>query len=330
MTQTGLRQWYTDREDICSEIASRKSALKILLKTRDEPELLSGWVEHHARIAGAENLIIADNGSTMPESKELLQRLSETCTVFQFVGFHNEIHRQAAFPDLYAAMTEAAPVFIPADTDERLYWIEGDTWIADHRLAEKICARLPFDLLPSALVGNTPGKLNSFNSSKSAMVRKNALTWGKPAVSTRFDFEGHPRLHNCQFQASSEMPSGDLHLFHLHLTAVNPEWRLRANVQKLIARNILSEDASREEIEHFAETTETDNVTVGRFAHEMRRIIRHMKDPSQPYWPKTPTADIVELAEGGKIQFGSPAARDALQMMIRGGADFVWSEVLHP
>ncbi len=56
-------RWDSDRDQILNRLRS-KATLKICVKLVDEPLLIEDWIDHHARIVGIENLIIADNGST--------------------------------------------------------------------------------------------------------------------------------------------------------------------------------------------------------------------------------------------------------------------------
>lgn len=328
MQTTRLRHWDTDREEICRQIAGRRSTLKILLKTKDEPELLAGWFEHHARIAGAENLVIGDNGSTMPEARELLLRLSETCSVFEFAGSHNDFHKPAAFPHLYAALGEAADCYVPVDTDERLYWIEDGTWRADHTIVDGIRAQVPFDIMPAALLNNVPEKDTSFILPADQSGWKTYLVWGKPVVRAGLDYGTLHRLHNCQFKSGSAVASGPLNLFCVHLTALNAELRLRSHIQKLVGRRIVPAGTSAEDAAEILKTIESEDLVVKRLKHEIAAILEYLKDPSRPYWKKFDPSQIVELLEDGSLGFGSDEARTALETMIREGADIVRAEML--
>jgi hypothetical protein len=56
-----MPKWDADKLAICTAITSHYAPLKILLKARAEPERFRRWINHHAAIAGLENLIIFDH-----------------------------------------------------------------------------------------------------------------------------------------------------------------------------------------------------------------------------------------------------------------------------
>lgn len=43
---------------------NRNTILKIILKVKDEPDLIRRWIQHHAKLVGRHNIIVVDCGSS--------------------------------------------------------------------------------------------------------------------------------------------------------------------------------------------------------------------------------------------------------------------------
>ncbi|HAS82717.1 MAG TPA: hypothetical protein DCS43_08610, partial [Verrucomicrobia bacterium] len=123
-----IPQWATDQKDILNRLKNR-AKLKICCKTLSDLDSIKSWVDHHAPIVGASNLIIADNGSLDSRVIEYYKKIESEVTIFQFSGVHNEIHCHPRFEPLYNTIKQTTKFFLFADVDERLIGIDGDSWV---------------------------------------------------------------------------------------------------------------------------------------------------------------------------------------------------------
>ncbi len=274
MFRRALPLWPRDGRRILKALRRHSAPLRIILKTRNDPIFLAEWHRHHAAIVGAENLIIADNMSDDPQVQTLLKELARQSTVFRFDAFHDTLHKRELFRPFYAALEETCAWSILLDTDERLAWMEGQEWIADHRLVDRLTDLAPdAPALPGLLIENLPGLRDrlSFPTARDRLA--SVLHWGKPAIAS-----GHglpvsgAQCHNIQFPEAMFRSGVPPRLVAMHLCNLHPEQRLRANREKLAARGICAPHTPYEEIARLDVRHETRSV-IRRCVLETRRLI---------------------------------------------------------
>jgi hypothetical protein len=108
-----------DRDEILTRLGRRESVLKIVLKTKNDPIFLEAWIKHHLGIVGSGNSIIFDNKSSDRDVLEVYERYAVEVEVVSFGDFHNDIHYQEKFPDLYGALSKTCTFFTVLDTVRR-------------------------------------------------------------------------------------------------------------------------------------------------------------------------------------------------------------------
>ncbi len=98
-----------------------KALLKIILKVKDEPELIVKWIEHHAAIVGYDNLIIVDCGSTTPAYWTLLQAYRGRLMILNYDQYYDDLHWPHANRDFYEMLSRSCKYITVLDADEFLF-----------------------------------------------------------------------------------------------------------------------------------------------------------------------------------------------------------------
>ncbi|CAO4153986.1 glycosyltransferase family 2 protein [Methylorubrum aminovorans] len=315
--------WDEDRGPIREQIAERRAPFKLLMKTKNEPEFLAEWIEHHARIVGRENLIIADNGSTDPAMLAALTEAAKGSVVFRFSGFHKFIHDRTIFPDLYAALKHSCDHYMFMDSDERLLWTDGETWIADNRILERVAARQSFSILPGIMLDNFAMERDIFHFTGTEPQIRELVLWGKPIVSTAADVGGPDVLHVCQFPASFTAIESPINVVSLHLSRLNPEQRLKANRSKLVIRGRVAEETSFEEIAAIPDQAIQNDGVVLRLVKEIRDILGAIDPKSGRSWGPTDKAFSIKINPDGTIGFPNGWIRESFNSFVSLGAAYL-------
>ncbi|MGN7161574.1 glycosyltransferase family 2 protein [Sphingomonas sp. SAFR-052] len=111
--------------------ATGNTTLKIILKVKDEPELIDKWVNHHAAIVGYENIVILDCGSQDPEYLAKIARHARKMIVLSYPNHYNTIHNPHANIDLYNLICANARYVTILDADEFLFAADDGVLSAD-------------------------------------------------------------------------------------------------------------------------------------------------------------------------------------------------------
>jgi hypothetical protein len=127
--------WITFGKTEGLEFAYQKDTLlKIILKVKDEPYLLSYWIEYHASIVGYHNIIIMDCGSKSPEFISMLRSFEDKVLILQYDKYYDHlhwVHANVAFFKLIAINCKYLTVL---DVDEFLVGLRGDSVSPQHVL----------------------------------------------------------------------------------------------------------------------------------------------------------------------------------------------------
>lgn len=299
-----LPLWHRQTRRICKAIRAAPGPVKILLKVRNDPIFLEDWHRHHAGIVGAENLVIADNMSNDPEMIRALRRLAKVSPVFRFSGFHNRLSDRAAFAPLWHALDDSCQWHIALDADERLAWIEGNLCITDARLVQRLMAATPeTKAIPALLLDNVTGTNDRFVIPGHYPLDLHLLPcalWGKPAIAAGSPWPVGMPIHNIQFPPEAFAARHPPHLVQLHMCNLIPEQRLRANREKLVARQVCAANTSYSEISRMDLIGETRSVVL-RCVRETRRLLAEKKGETRP-------SSYMHVAPDGQVHFSAPEA----------------------
>lgn len=106
--------------------AAKLPALSIIIKVRNEPEMLGAWLDYHGELFGFENILVLDNDSDNPAHWEVLQHYLDKVLVISKGGFYDGFHDPLLNPEAFrwAAVNSKYAVFL--DVDEYLVHRVGD------------------------------------------------------------------------------------------------------------------------------------------------------------------------------------------------------------
>ena len=246
--QPRFLRWEQSAVEICDQIRRKHTTLKILLKTKNERDFLKQWVDHHAAIAGIEGLVIFDNDSTDSDVIALLQSIENEATVAQFGGFHNDFHRFMKFGPLYEAVRASSDYFIVLDTDEFMCWVdESCRALPQSAIADAIRRLPPQEIVIGSWVNNRDGDAERFVLFQGDGRYPLGLGSGKSLISSTCTLRG-TLCHNFQLEGPNFGGALSGNLLVLHMKALLPRQRIRANLEKLRQYKFLSASDGLEKV----------------------------------------------------------------------------------
>ncbi|MGI0013910.1 MAG: hypothetical protein ACREBU_10790 [Nitrososphaera sp.] len=316
-TFSHLLDWSRSKSEICSKIEKTPGRLKIILKTKDDSLMLRDWIEHHQGIAGDENLIIFDNGSTGGDVETIYCGCSPRISVFRYGGFHNSIHYVDRFPELYKTLANSCDYFVFLDTDEFLVWIENDAVVTDPRVVGLIEVHSDVHVFPATWLQNVGGCKDRFWLGSGPEGLAGGLKWGKPIISSKVPVFGLIG-HNIQLDKSFYSERILTNCFVLHKSRFSPRQRIEANLKKLIARGVIRTQSAVDllldgHIERF------EAVSVRMYVQEIRELW-NLRDLASPRTPTQPDGSI-EIALDGSITYSRQDLREELSSFIAEGEE---------
>lgn len=294
-----ILNWELNKEKILAKLQS-PATLKLCVKLLNEPLLIEGWIQHHAKIVGFENLIIADNGSTDPYSLDIYRRYNDKITIFQFDGPHNQIHWHSRFSELFKTIQETSQYFSFIDADERLVWLNATSWIADTSIVEALAKHPVEGIIPTTWLINRLNHFETFSflDSEFRPFLSNNLRWGKPILPSALAGI-QDGIHNAQFDRFWFSSKFGVRFFLLHLTQF-PERRISTNRNKLISRGIVDKKLTSREIVQ-SNFDDYPDKSFMPFIAEMRRMFQVLD--GEFVSSNADTDDEVILETGGTLGF---------------------------
>lgn len=268
-----LMEWSKMADEIAEEITRRTGFLKIILKTKNDEFFLADWIDHHAKIVGIENLIIADNGSDCETVHQLYHSYGKDLLSFSFSGNHNLIHSMRHYQKLYSALSKSTALRLFLDTDERLIWMDSNSWHDGREVLYRLKAAQVDGVMPTGLLSNLLGSATEFHF-LGEFHQQSAWLWGKAIVPSgvddRFVKDRHiERLHNCQFERDTFCSEFSANLNVLHLLNLDKQQRLKINKAKLVNFGIAKDEESYEMLA----AREGDYGPPTRFIREIKNLL---------------------------------------------------------
>lgn len=117
--------WVDEGRRLGLEYAPGKNTyLKIVLKAKDEPELIEAWIDHHARIVGDHNLVILDCGSRDEAYLSILDKYKSRIMILSYRMYYDSVHTVAGNAALFSALSRNCKYLTILDADEFLVYYE--------------------------------------------------------------------------------------------------------------------------------------------------------------------------------------------------------------
>jgi len=123
------KECLANKENLSNYSKKTYSTLKIILKTKDEAELLESWILHHATIVGFENLVILDHSSTSKKVIAIYEKYKDRILVLPVPesSDHDRLHHTRINNYFYDLLKEQCLFFTLIDSDEFLCWNNTET-----------------------------------------------------------------------------------------------------------------------------------------------------------------------------------------------------------
>lgn len=289
---------------VLERFSKHKALLKIVVKARDELELTREWIEHHAGIVGLENLLIADNASSLPEVLEIYRSFGPELNWFSFSGHHNLIASASDFPQLYAALAQSCKYVAFLDMDERLVCFSESGWYSNSEVLHRLKG-ISTNLVSAPWLQNIHERDNAF------VFNEGRLEWGvlfgKPILSAQSPHIGTNLFHTVQYPLDS---TGFCGLGVLHLSNLSVTQRLRANKNKLIQRGLVTSETSYQEIASMRTDGELPDPLVSRRCiEEIRDLIGTSQRNDSETLGCALDEESITLTPDQGLEFGSPQVR---------------------
>ena len=290
--------WHDNRDAICNTIAQRHAQLKIVLKTKDEDELIEPWIAWHAKICGIENIIIFDNGSTSDKVLDTYARHGGALTVYSYHGFVDAIHNLDAFASLYGALDASCSHFVFLDTDEFLTLIVDGRHCEDAQILAFLRAYPEVAVFPGTWLHNCAGSWRRFVVGEDGGHLVGGMRWGKPVRRANVRLFDRVALHNDGIRRLGGPACVKNNFFVLHMTNLEPQRRIRANLNKLVAHGALAPGATvAEALTKDRESFQNPNVR--RYFSEIAELSARPATADKADSPLK--RGIVELSADGRV-----------------------------
>ena len=308
-----LLRWDTQREECCAQIRRTPAALKILLKTKNDPYFLERWIVHHHKIAGDGNVIVFDNMSDNDEVLRIYEKYKEVAVLIRFPGHFGSVHWVNQFPDLYDSLAHSTKFFTFLDTDEFLVLFDAGKCHRDHRLSEFIERNDAADVFPGTWLPNTDWRDTRFTCGQEFDHLASGIAWGKPILRSKARLTGLMN-HNIQLDQTLFGESFKANFFVLHMKNLSPEQRISSNIHKLVAQRFAQPTETAEAICSRRLDGITDSNII-RYVEEIRRLL--------PFVGRTLERNsamrigCLEILNDGSIQFYGDSERMLIDQLIR-------------
>lgn len=249
---------------------------KIILKTKDEEDLIDLWIRYYSKLVGKKNIIIFDNHSTNPKVLEVYK--NHSIDVLK-IDIPNDIHFYERNKDFYEDIFANYDWFSVIDTDEFLCAYKNGTFSVEG----------VFDILQNtqyqALGSIWLSQMHLSDSKEHFKINKveHNKKFGKVVIKT-----SHPRVRNTIFCHNStfkdEKGNCDAYLGSglvlLHLNRTNPKHRIKNCIEMCLCSSSQSCD-------------DVDKNKMRAEIHEELKNIKITGKPSEKFLQMTPPEGLM-------------------------------------
>jgi hypothetical protein len=214
---------------------------------------------------------------------------------------------------LYDWLTQTTDYYIFLDTDERLIWVEGEEYLSDSRVVERLQQHSAIAGLPGTWLYNRPGSKMEYQFvSMGGLIE--GLRWGKPILSSAAARPDNV-IHNCH--AAKMFDGAPANLFVLHLSRFSTVQRIDSNLNKLRSHGIISPADGVEAVAGM-EMSAIKSPTIERLVEEILNLSK-VEDYSNPDDAAKPYSIVFK---DGKIEFNNAGQQRLLEEFISRDLDF--------
>lgn len=238
------------RADGAEWASGKDTVLKIVLKAKDEPELIDAWVKHHARIVGYENIIILDCGSTDEDYLEKLDKYKDKLLVLAYRKFYNSMHAVHQNSSFFSFLSKQARFLTILDADEfltgKLYNEISSLFVKQILLNSSNPVMygiwLNCSLKEPLTAKELPNDIDLIVDTSSEMIKDGAVA-GKAIVDTSKLFSLDHLGHNLHTSKSVDLAGAHAfgEIFVLHLKSIGVDVEKRRVLSHLVGKGAFEE-----------------------------------------------------------------------------------------
>lgn len=218
----------------------------LILKTKNEVELLEKWIDHYSSIFGLDRILILDNFSDDDYVLDIYNKIEKNVGMiirFGENGKHDLLHDPHAHPAykiFYEDIASKCDFFAILDTDEFLVYIENNKIYSGKYLYNKIyefTENNPDNVLYTFWMNNYPGCFDKFQIGNNYLKIFQGVKNGKFFIPSQY---GKELLtgHNSQapyFLTPSEISTK---FWLLHYQSSSLERRIKINYEKINSKGM--------------------------------------------------------------------------------------------
>jgi len=103
------------------------TCLKVILKIKDDADLLPRWMDYHGRLVGWHNIIVMDCGSTDENYLSALASYEDRVLIFSYPHYYDTLHNVELNRDFYSFVARNCKYLCVVDADEFLFGYQDGT-----------------------------------------------------------------------------------------------------------------------------------------------------------------------------------------------------------
>ena len=319
--------WGRDNEQAASLVRSRRSLLKIILKTKNEGLLLERWLRHYLDIVPeGEPIIVLDHMSTDQDVWDIYGRYADRILLIRYDGHVDSAHSLAKFGDLYRAVWDSCAFYALLDTDEFLYFHDGARLVGGGGALYPLERHSGAGVFTPLVLHNVYRRDNAFYFEKGAAP--SYLPPGKPLLNAALMRERltMPVGHNFDLPVGL-LEGARLGYVLFHMTHLSREQRIKANIQKLVNFGLLKAGVPIAAIMRF----DLDGIPpspVRVYLEELQRLMRIGDEEAETR--QCLLKDHIEVGDNGALSFFPEGLEPAFARLVDPESSFFEAIGLDP
>ena len=317
----------TSFNELCSLIEKDKAVFKIVTKTKNEIFFIEKWIIHHLNILQDTKLIIFDNMSDDDYVKSIYEKYKNNMILVEFDGYMDHLHMAKWSMQIYKALSDSSEFFTIIDSDEYLYLWDGHKIVKDSSIIQFLEENDDCNFFAPLWIENISDneKLFSFNP-----LNLSSFHFGKPIINTKivpmfesaFKKIGVAALHHVRQLPISTYGKTKTKFVILHLKNLNKYQRIKSNMQKLVALDVIKHDNDFSALLKIdLETINASGsrsariVNINRYVRETRNLVEKILHTDEQSG-NLPRSNTIELDEDGALKFAPESSEDDFKKLM--------------
>ena len=269
--------WDTQASAACAAVREYRQTLRVVLKTKDEVELLEKWIWHYLSLLGdSARIIVLDNLSSHPAVLECYEKYAPWLIVVFFHGDQDRVHDASPFLPLYEAIWASSLFYTIVDTDEFLCLYDGYRLIQDTRVLAYLKKSQGVTFFTPHWLPNNYFQEHTFVFQDDPNLIFHNMLYGKPILNSQLVQRKIPPtkriLHTADLPVTVHEGHSPACFLLLHRKDISKTRRIRVNMDKLVSSGFIRDR------DDFASVLQVDmktipNATTRTYIQELYSII---------------------------------------------------------